>query len=332
MISNVLETLLAKALDFWISHQLQELLRPFLVLSSISAMFWMLAHLASFCVFVMKALLPEEVSALLSVLYSMVLAVVYAAMMFHTALLGQWHPSLLWREAAGFVFMYVMLGVTFTDQKTKHLYPYAKPAFFLGMGAYLFLAVVPALIRRPAFAEFHRVLELFAAWIRQRVAGAHALVQGRDQIEVLLSGPIVSQRCRLQGFADVVQGQDMCAFSATQLDRDLERVQKPAGIPIRTADERVTDGARHIDPRAAQPLLLIHQAAVEHGEQRVLSQGLQHHHPAATQEGRVHFEGWILRRGTEQNDQARLGVREQGILLCPVEAMDLIEEQDGALP
>lgn len=163
MISNVLETLLAKALDFWISHQLQELLRPFLVLSSISAMFWMLAHLASFCVFVMKALLPEEVSALLSVLYSMVLAVVYAAMMFHTALLGQWHPSLLWREAAGFVFMYVMLGVTFTDQKTKHLYPYAKPAFFLGMGAYLFLAVVPAVIRRPAFAEFHRVLELFAA-------------------------------------------------------------------------------------------------------------------------------------------------------------------------
>ncbi|MBI5239754.1 MAG: hypothetical protein HY926_04720 [Elusimicrobia bacterium] len=159
----MLQTLLAKALDFWIAHQLQDLLRPFLVLSSISAMFWMLAHLASFCVFVMKTLLPEEISTLLSILYSMVLAVVYAAMMFHTALLGQWHPSLLWREAAGFVFMYVMLGVTFTDRKTKHLYPYAQPAFFLGLGAYLFLAVVPALVRRPALVEFHRVLELFAA-------------------------------------------------------------------------------------------------------------------------------------------------------------------------
>jgi hypothetical protein len=163
MISNVLDHLLSQILDLWIAHKLSELLRPFLVLSSISAMFWMLAHLASFCVFILKTLLPEEVSTLLSILYSMVLAVVYAAMMFHTALLGQWHPSLLLREASGFVFMYVMLGVTFTDRSTKRLYPYAKPAFFMGMGAYLFLAVVPALVRRPAFIEFHRVLELFAA-------------------------------------------------------------------------------------------------------------------------------------------------------------------------
>ena len=163
MISNVLETLLAKALDFWISQKLQELLRPFLVLSSISAMFWMLAHLASFFVFILKRLLPEEVSALLSILYSMVLAAAYATMMLYTALLGQWHPSLLWREACGFVFMYVMLGVTFTDRRTKNLYPYASPAFFLGLGVYLFLAVVPALVRLPALIEFHRVLELFAA-------------------------------------------------------------------------------------------------------------------------------------------------------------------------
>jgi hypothetical protein len=161
MISNVPQQLLAKGLALWSSPQLQALLRPLLVLSSISAMFWMLARLAGVFVFLLKSLLPEEVSTLLSILYSMVLAAAYATMMLYTALLGQWHPSLLWREAC--VFMYVMLGVTFTDRSTKRLHPYAKPAFFLGMGVYLFLAVVPALVRRPALIEFHRVLELFAA-------------------------------------------------------------------------------------------------------------------------------------------------------------------------
>jgi hypothetical protein len=163
MISNVPEPLLAKALALWSSPQLQALLRPLLVLSSISAMFWMLARLAGVFMFLLKSLLPEEVSALLSILYSMVLAAAYATMMLYTALLGQWHPSLLWREACGFVFMYVMLGVTFTDRSTKRLHPYAKPAFSIGMGVYLFLAVVPALVRRPALIESHRVLELFAA-------------------------------------------------------------------------------------------------------------------------------------------------------------------------
>ena len=163
MISNVTETVLAQALALWRSPQLQDLLRPVLTLGSISAMFWMLARLAAVFMAALKSLLPKEVSLLLGILYSMVLAVVYATMMFFTALQGQWHPSLIWREACGFVFMYVMLGVTFTDRSTQRLHPLAKPGFYIGMGAYLFLAVVPSLVRQPFFVEFHRVLELFAA-------------------------------------------------------------------------------------------------------------------------------------------------------------------------
>ncbi len=154
---------LEKAVAVWSSPGFQALLVPLCTLSSISAMFWMLARLANLGMAVLKRLMFEEVSTILSVLYTIGLSVVYAAMMFYTALQGAWHPSLLWRELCGFVFMYVMLGVTFRDRSTGRLKPHTPLAFFLGVCAYLFFARAPGLARQPALIEFHRVLELFAA-------------------------------------------------------------------------------------------------------------------------------------------------------------------------
>jgi len=158
-----MESNLAQVLAIWNSPELQTLVVPLRILSSISAMFWMLARLANLLMAGLKRMLFEEVSALLSVVYAIALSVVYAAMMFYTALQGQWHPSLLWREACGFGFMYVMLGVTFTDLSTRRLKPHTLPAFFLGICAYLFFVRAPGLARHPGLVEFHRVLELFAA-------------------------------------------------------------------------------------------------------------------------------------------------------------------------
>jgi hypothetical protein len=159
----MLDLLLAQAIVLWGSPQFQELWFPVRILSSVSAMFWMLARLADMFMAVLRRLLPGELSALLNIVYDMLLSAGYAAMMFCTAFQGQWHPSLLLREAVGFVFMYIMLGVAFTDSSTGQLKPSAAPGFFLGVSAYLLLGVVPALARRPALLEFHRVLELFAA-------------------------------------------------------------------------------------------------------------------------------------------------------------------------
>ncbi|MBI4349972.1 MAG: hypothetical protein HY550_00890 [Elusimicrobia bacterium] len=158
-----MESNLTQVLAVWNSPELQTLVKPLRILSSISAMFWMLERLAKLLMAVLKKLLFEEVSALLSVVYAIALSVVYAAMMFYTALQGTWHPSLLWREACGFGFMYVMLGVTFTDLSTKRLKPYTAPAFFFGVCAFLFFVRAPGLARHPGLVEFHRVLELFAA-------------------------------------------------------------------------------------------------------------------------------------------------------------------------
>ena len=158
-----MESYLAEALSIWNLPEFQALLSPVRILSSISAMFWMLARLSDLFMAVLKRLLFEEVSSILNILYAIVLSLVYAAMMFYTSMQGQWHPSLLWREICGFGFMYVMLGVTFTDLSTRQLKPHTPPAFFLGVCAYLFFARAPALARYPALVEFHRVLELFAA-------------------------------------------------------------------------------------------------------------------------------------------------------------------------
>ncbi len=157
------EPYLAQALSIWNSPEFQALLTPFRTLSSISAMFWMLARLSGLLMAALKHFLFEEVSALLYILYAIVLSVVYAAMMFYTSMTGAWHPSLLWREVCGFGFMYVMLGVTFMDSSTRRLKPHTPIGFFLGLCAYLFLARAPSLAHQPALVEFHRVLELFAA-------------------------------------------------------------------------------------------------------------------------------------------------------------------------
>ena len=158
-----MESYLAQAAAIWNLPELQTLVIPFRILSSISVMFWMLARLADLGMAALKHIIFEEVSSLLNLLYVIALSIIYAAMMFYTALQGAWHPSLLWREICGFGFMYVMLGVTFTDLSTRRLKPHTPVAFFLGVCAYLSLARAPGLARQPGLVEFHRVLELFAA-------------------------------------------------------------------------------------------------------------------------------------------------------------------------
>jgi hypothetical protein len=50
------------------------------------------------------------------------------------------------------------------------------------------------------------------------------------------------------------------------------------------------------------------------------------------QERRVHLEVRVLGRRADQRDRAVLDVRQQRVLLGLVEAVDLVEEQDGPLP
>ena len=60
-------------------------------------------------------------------------------------------------------------------------------------------------------------------------------------------------------------------------------------------------------------------------------QRVQREHAAPGQKGRYHLEGRILGGGADEYNGAVLHVGEHGVLLCLVEAVDLVHEQDGAL-
>ena len=62
-----------------------------------------------------------------------------------------------------------------------------------------------------------------------------------------------------------------------------------------------------------------------------VGQALQHMHGRARQERGVHLERRVLGGRAEEDDVAVLDVREHDVLLSLVEAMDLIDEQDGPL-
>ena len=71
------------------------------------------------------------------------------------------------------------------------------------------------------------------------------------------------------------------------------------------------------------------------GEQLLDRRGverLEHQHPRARQQRRNQFERRIFGGGANQHDGAVLHHRQEGILLRAIEAMDLVDEQQRALP
>ena len=59
-------------------------------------------------------------------------------------------------------------------------------------------------------------------------------------------------------------------------------------------------------------------------------QRAQRIHPRAREQRRDHFERRILRGGADQDDVAALHVGQKGVLLRLVEAVDLVDEENGA--
>src|SRR5713226_48182 len=58
-------------------------------------------------------------------------------------------------------------------------------------------------------------------------------------------------------------------------------------------------------------------------------QGAEDVDPAAREERGIDLEGRVLRGGADQGERALLDMRQEGVLLAPVEAMDLVDEEDG---
>ena len=79
-----------------------------------------------------------------------------------------------------------------------------------------------------------------------------------------------------------------------------------------------------------KPALFVCERALQQRDDLLLSQRLQHIHAAARKQRGNNFERRILRGRADQPDVALLHVRKKRILLGFVEAMNLVDENDGA--
>ena len=71
--------------------------------------------------------------------------------------------------------------------------------------------------------------------------------------------------------------------------------------------------------------------APEHRLERGIVEPAQHEHLRARQQRAIELEGRVLRGGTDQRDGAVLDIGEESILLCAIEAVDLVDEEERAL-
>src|SRR5436305_1014529 len=87
-----------------------------------------------------------------------------------------------------------------------------------------------------------------------------------------------------------------------------------------------------MDRVIAQTAFLICQRPPQQRGDVLARQRLERENLAAAQERRIDSKEWVLRSGPEENDSAFLDVRQQDILLRPIEVMQFVDEQDGPLP
>ena len=155
-------------------------------------------------------------------------------------------------------------------------------------------------------------------------------MQGGDEVEVLLALLVVEEDALLEGF-------DGCFFCNAffypgfgEFGGDFEGVEGGAGVSAGVGG----DGAERFfvggDVHAAQAAFGVGEGALEKGEDLVFGEGLEGVDAAAGEQRRNDLKGRVLGGGSDEADGAVLDVGEEGVLLGLVEAVDLVDEEDGA--
>ncbi len=143
-----MDALFAAALEIWRSPEFRSVTGIFVWLCSINAAFWLLARVMSAFVDVFSELFWEEIWSVIATLYNIALAVFFSAVLFASATKGAAPKDLLWREACGFVMLYVALGASYMDP-THHIHEDARPGYALGLVSYIVFAAFPRLVSDP---------------------------------------------------------------------------------------------------------------------------------------------------------------------------------------
>ena len=160
---------------------------------------------------------------------------------------------------------------------------------------------------------------------RIRVGAAHRLVQRADQVVVPVARLVVERRPPLH------QLRQRLAADRGRAGRDR------AEDLLRHVERRAPVAVGHGDERCAR-LRVERQRPALHGLgtgqqllQRRLVEAVEGQHHRAREQGAVQLERRVLGGGAHQGDGAVLHVGQEPVLLRPVEAVDLVDEEERAL-
>ena len=147
---------------------------------------------------------------------------------------------------------------------------------------------------------------------------------------MVFSLPVVSVAGSSQGLDQNGLGDRTRAVAGGRSGRDglFKSGQGHAGVARRPTRELVDQFRREARFQIRQTALLVVEGAADDRGDFVRAQRLEDDHAAPREQGRVDLERWVLGRGPDQADRAVLDRTQEGVLLCLVEAMDLVDEED----
>ena len=124
----------------------------------------------------------------------------------------------------------------------------------------------------------------------------------------------------------------MRCFAATlsEFGGDVEGVEGVACVAAGVGGDGCEGFSIGFDAGCAEPIFGVGEGSFEEADDLVLGEGYERVDATAGEERGVDLEGGIFGGGADEADGAALDVGEEGVLLGLVEAMDLVDEEDGA--
>ena len=159
---------------------------------------------------------------------------------------------------------------------------------------------------------------------RVGIRAAHRLDERGDEVVVRVGGLVVEQRPLPRGIVHV-RLRERFAGRLRGLQGQLDDVVDGACV---TAGASGDEPEQVVGNLGAQ----LRGAAARHRLELLHGQRLELVHLSSRQERGVDLEVGVLRRRADQRDHSLLDTGQERVLLRLVEAVDLVEEQDRALP
>jgi len=147
---------------------------------------------------------------------------------------------------------------------------------------------------------------------------------------VLLAFFVVEKDAALHGLGGESFGDEVFTASFGQPGGDVEGVESVAGVTTGVGGDGGEGFVFRFDSGGAEAPCGVGERPVEEARDLLFREGDKGVNAAAGEERGIDFEGRVLRGCADEADGAALDVGEEGVLLSLVEAVDLVDEEDGA--